>query len=395
MQKTRVVTRMAESKKNDTYSVSLMFDEESSGRILSLQNEAASVTQNDSLTKNAAPPHITLGMFHACQEALPALRSSFLEFSKLFTRQFSIHFSRFDHFLQKVIFLSLKDSEALKEFNIILHEKYFSNFEAGSNKNYTPERFFPHVAIALKLKGEQFERGIKWACPALRQAGLSALPLSLHSPQAGNASGGAPIPHASLPKSVKIISVVLALCKPYTVLEKVTLPSETVTSAQRHKNMAAIKSTGGKIEVMLRSALFRFGFRFRKNDKRLSGSPDIVFPHYRAAIFINGCFWHSHGWKSESSLIKSALLDEDILYSLKCDKFRMPTSNTDFWIRKFSRNRERDIRDIEKLLLDGWRVGIVWECSITGKNRNEKIISVAEKISYWLEEEKSWLFREF
>ncbi|HCA19260.1 MAG TPA: very short patch repair endonuclease [Treponema sp.] len=192
--------------------------------------------------------------------------------------------------------------------------------------------------------------------------------------------------------------------------------------------MSAIRSTGGKLEVALRSQLFRFGFRFRKNDKRLTGSPDIVFPHYKAVIFINGCFWHAHGWLSASrspiasthangaqatyehgwspankngkksqktDLIKSSLLEENVLYSLKCEKFRMPTTNPDFWLQKFTRNRKRDIRDIEKLLEEGWRVGVVWECSITGRGRKQKIISTAEKISLWLEEGQSEIFREF
>lgn len=384
---------MSELQKTQTYAVSLLFDEESAKKILALQKEAASVTQNDSLTKNESTPHITLGMFHASDAELLALRSAFLDFSKNISQQFSISFSGFDNFLKKVIFLSVKDSEPLKELNSILHEKYLKDFKAGSNKNYTPDRFFPHVAIALKLKPEQFEKGINWACPPIN--GGRAFRGSANASLLRNGYAAPPIPHAALPASVKILSVALALCKPYKILESVTLPTEMRTSPERHKNMAAIKSTGGKLEVMLRSTLFKFGFRFRKNDKRLSGSPDIVFPHYRAVIFINGCFWHSHGWKREPSLIKSTLLDEEVLYSLQCEKFRMPTTNIDFWLRKFSRNRERDIRDIEKLLLEGWRVGIVWECSITGRNRSEKILSIAEKISCWLEEEKSELFREF
>ena len=169
--------------------------------------------------------------------------------------------------------------------------------------------------------------------------------------------------------------------------------------------MSAIRSTGGKLEVALRSQLFKFGFRFRKNDKRLTGSPDIVFPHYKAVIFINGCFWHAHGWllatstkgkkSQKTDLIKSSFLEENVLYSLKCEKFRMPRTNPDFWRQKFTRNRERDIRDIEKLLEEGWRVGVVWECSITGRGRKQKIISTAEKISLWLEEGQSEIFREF
>ena len=170
---------------------------------------------------------------------------------------------------------------------------------------------------------------------------------------------------------------------------------DTLTAEQRHKNMSHIRSTGGTLETSLSSQLFRFGFRFRKNDRQLAGSPDIVFPHYHAVVFINGCFWHAHGWKSEKSLIKSGVLPEKVLYSLRCAKFRMPTTNEDFWQKKFGRNRERDIRDITTLLDEGWRVGVVWECSITGKNRREKIYDIASRISLWLEEGFDQPFREF
>ena len=168
-----------------------------------------------------------------------------------------------------------------------------------------------------------------------------------------------------------------------------------LTKEQRHKNMSSIRSTGGKLEVALRSALFQFGFRFRKNDKRLKGSPDIVFPHYRAVVFINGCFWHAHGWKSGNSLVSSSALEESVLYSLSCEKFRMPKTNRSFWEAKFTRNRARDLSDIAELLEQGWRVGIVWECSLLGKKRTEKIREVAESISQWLEEEFSEPFRKF
>jgi DNA mismatch endonuclease, patch repair protein len=64
----------------------------------------------------------------------------------------------------------------------------------------------------------------------------------------------------------------------------------------------------------------------------------------------------------------------------------LPKSNTEFWQKKLARNKERDRKDYDVLLNDGWRVGVVWECSITGKNRVLKIRSVSEEISLWLEE---------
>ena len=138
-------------------------------------------------------------------------------------------------------------------------------------------------------------------------------------------------------------------------------------------DMSLIKSSETKPERQIRSELFRMGFRFRKNDRRLLGKPDIVLPHYHAVIFVNGCFWHAHG----------------------CSRFKMPKTNSEFWNAKFERNKARDKEQIEKLLVEGWRVSLVWECSILGKNRTAKIRDVASKICYWLEEEPHERFMEF
>lgn len=424
---------MTDSQKSEsrTYSVSLILDQLSAEKILSAQKELSQVIQNDHLTKNPPPPHITLGFFHAKAEDFPKLKAAFEDFANSAGHSFEIDFGQPDSFLDKVIFLPIKKNSSsfahLKALNATLHEK-FTVFEAGGNRNYTPERFFPHTALAVKLTKDQFEKGINWAFPALSdRGGLSAVPLSLHSAapfaRSGTANAAATIPNAGSPKAeivkkssaeseatcpevpanAKITAISLATTHPYKELSRIALSTDTLSLEQRHKNMSAIRSTGGKLEVALRSQLFRFGFRFRKNDKRLTGSPDIVFPHYKAVIFINGCFWHAHGWLSaakskksqKTDLIKSSLLEENVLYSLKCEKFRMPTTNPDFWLQKFTRNRKRDIRDIEKLLEEGWRVGVVWECSITGRGRKQKIISTAEKISLWLEEGQSEIFREF
>ena len=417
-----------------TYSVSLILDPSSAEKILSAQKELALITQNENLAKNPPPPHITLGFFHANDEDFPKLKELFEDFSKSAGPSFDLDFGQPDSFLEKVIFLPVKkDSKSfarLKSLNLALHEK-FTVFEPGGNRNYTPERFFPHTVLAVKLTKNQFEKGMNWAfrlSPSRAHSfscsfGFSGFRLSATLPTA-TANAAATIPNADtskagtvkklsaeseatcpdLPASAKIIAISLAETHPYKELSRIALLTNTLSLEQRHKNMSAIRSTGGKLEVALRSQLFKFGFRFRKNDKRLTGSPDIVFPHYQAVIFINGCFWHAHGWSPKNKkgkkaqkleMIKSSLLEENILYSLKCEKFRMPTTNTDFWLQKFTRNRERDIRDIEKLLEEGWRVGVVWECSITGRLRKQKILSTAEKISLWLEEGQSEIFREF
>ncbi|MBQ0051242.1 MAG: DNA mismatch endonuclease Vsr [Treponema sp.] len=145
-------------------------------------------------------------------------------------------------------------------------------------------------------------------------------------------------------------------------------------SQARHLNMSHIRSTETTPERIIRSALHKIGFRFRKNDRRYPGTPDIVLPHFHAVIFVNGCFWHGHE---------------------NCDKFRVPKTNSAFWTAKFERNKKRDQRVKENLLNDGWRVGIVWECSITGRNKKLKLQNVTEQISLWLDEEFAESYREF
>ena len=149
---------------------------------------------------------------------------------------------------------------------------------------------------------------------------------------------------------------------------------DTLTKEQRHFVMSQIKGSGTKPETVVRSYLHKLGFRFRKNDKRLVGKPDIVFPRYYAAVFVNGCFWHGHD---------------------SCKKVRSPKTNTEYWTLKIERNRARDKEEIQTLLAQGWRVGVVWECSITGKNRAEKIQEVSESVALWLEEGFDQAFKEF
>lgn len=395
---------------SETFAVSLLLDARSSQAILSMQQDFAKITGNDVLIKKTAPAHVTLGMFHVAEGQLLELKSLFSDFASALEKKLTLDFCGIDSFKEKVIFLSISKAdktapaekgssfEILKSLNARLHQSFLPHFEPGGNRNYIPENFFPHIALAVKLTKDQFEKGISLA----------------------QASCTYSVPHGFLLPAIpcaKVTYISLARCHPYEEIMKISL-TDSLNPEQRHKNMAAIHSTGGKLEVSLRSQLFKFGFRFRKNDKRLTGKPDIVFPHYKAVIFVNGCFWHAHGWepsrssinsahangatatyahgwKSDESLIRSPILEEDVLYSLKCDKFRMPTTNPEFWLAKFTRNRERDLRDIEKLLAEGWRVGVVWECSITGRLRKEKIRSVAEKISLWLEEGYSEIYREF
>ncbi|MEE3410404.1 MAG: very short patch repair endonuclease [Treponema sp.] len=149
---------------------------------------------------------------------------------------------------------------------------------------------------------------------------------------------------------------------------------DTLTKEQRHFVMSQIKSRDTKPELLVRSYLHKLGFRFRKNDKRLTGKPDLYFPRYYAVIFVNGCFWHGHR---------------------SCRKVRIPKSNTEYWTQKIERNKERDKEEVKSLLEQGYRVGVVWECSITGKNRAQKIQALSESVALWLEEGFDQNYKEF
>ena len=125
---------------------------------------------------------------------------------------------------------------------------------------------------------------------------------------------------------------------------------DTVTPEKRHYIMSKIRGKDTSPEILVRKYLFSMGLRYRKNDKKLPGHPDIVFPKYHTVVFINGCFWHGHEG---------------------CRYFRLPSSNVEFWEAKIKRNRERDAKDIADLQNKGWRVITVWECQVKRKSERE------------------------
>lgn len=119
----------------------------------------------------------------------------------------------------------------------------------------------------------------------------------------------------------------------------------------RSYTMSHIRGKDTTIEVLVRSYLFSRGLRFRKNDKRYPGHPDIVLPKWHTIVFVNGCFWHMHEG---------------------CSKHSMPKSNVEFWSAKLLRNHERDIKQHAELEAMGWRVIDVWECELSKGNRGER-----------------------
>ena len=116
-------------------------------------------------------------------------------------------------------------------------------------------------------------------------------------------------------------------------------------SEQRSRNMSAIKSKNTKPEIAVRKLLHSMGYRFRLHRKDLPGSPDIVLPKYKTAIFVNGCFWHRHE---------------------NCKYASNPKTRKEFWEKKFRENINRDNLNQANLLLKGWKIIIIWECQLKG-----------------------------
>lgn len=142
---------------------------------------------------------------------------------------------------------------------------------------------------------------------------------------------------------------------------------DVLNRKQRSFNMSRIRSKDTKPELLIRKALFAKGFRYRLHQKNLPGRPDLVFSKYKAVIFINGCFWHYHG----------------------CHLSKLPSTRRDWWKSKLEGNRSRDQNNREKLLASGWKILIVWECVLHGKNKVSA--SVISKIEKWLLSDTSFL----
>lgn len=139
----------------------------------------------------------------------------------------------------------------------------------------------------------------------------------------------------------------------------VNIIMDTMSGEQRSYCMSRIHSKDTKPEILVRKFLWHNGFRYRKNVRKLPGSPDIVIRKLKTAIFIHGCFWHGH------NVID--LSDNNLADSICC---KVPHSNRRFWLDKINRNRDRDSENRSKLMEAGWRVITVWECELTKKRRD-------------------------
>lgn len=133
---------------------------------------------------------------------------------------------------------------------------------------------------------------------------------------------------------------------------------DIVDSVTRSRMMSGIRSRNTLPELALRTSLHELGFRFRLHSKVLPGKPDLVLPRYRAGIFVHGCFWHRHD---------------------NCQYASNPATRSEFWQEKFAANIARDNKNRKLLLEMGWRVAIVWECSL-----RRDVVTTSVTVSDWL-----------
>lgn len=136
---------------------------------------------------------------------------------------------------------------------------------------------------------------------------------------------------------------------------------DVVSPETRSRMMSGIRGKDTIPELIVRKALHSMGFRYRLHAKELPGKPDIVLPKYSAVVFVHGCFWHGHS----------------------CPLFKMPSTRPEFWRDKISRNCSNDARAFAALRADGWRVAVIWECALKGKNE-KGVADVAGRVAGWL-----------
>jgi DNA mismatch endonuclease (patch repair protein) len=131
-------------------------------------------------------------------------------------------------------------------------------------------------------------------------------------------------------------------------------PIDPPVDPSRSRLMGRVAQRDTKPEMIVRKALFAGGYRYRLHGRRLPGTPDLVFPGRRAAVFVHGCFWHRHSG---------------------CPSASMPKTRAEFWSAKFATNVARDRRVEEELRASGWRVHVVWECETRGNRFLEPLLN--------------------
>ena len=137
---------------------------------------------------------------------------------------------------------------------------------------------------------------------------------------------------------------------------------DRVSKQTRSRIMATVRSKDTEPEWTVRRGLFARGLRYRLHASRLPGRPDLIFPQFRTAVFVHGCFWHGHEF---------------------CPRFRPPASNLGYWVRKIQTNRDRDNRNCAALVQLGWRVRVIWECELRRQPRGV-IDELLDQLADWV-----------
>lgn len=122
---------------------------------------------------------------------------------------------------------------------------------------------------------------------------------------------------------------------------------DTLTREERSERMRRVRSKNTKVELVVRRLVHGMGYRYRLHDRKVTGSPDMVFRARRKVIFVHGCFWHGH----------------------VCKLGRIPKSRIEFWSQKMGANRNRDAKVLETLEATGWKALVVWECELGDRER--------------------------
>lgn len=148
---------------------------------------------------------------------------------------------------------------------------------------------------------------------------------------------------------------------------------DIVDTATRSKIMASIRGKNTRPELTVRRGLHKLGMRFRLHCRELPGSPDLVFPKYRATLFVHGCFWHRHQ---------------------SCRQAYTPSQNAAQWIEKLEANAERDRRQIAQLQAAGWRVLVIWECALRANDVSDLLIAVANELKCGESAYREWPARQ-
>jgi len=147
--------------------------------------------------------------------------------------------------------------------------------------------------------------------------------------------------------------------------------TDAVDRQTRSKMMSAVRAKNTKLETEIRQRLFAQGFRYRLHARDLPGTPDMVLPKYSTVIFVHGCFWHYHG----------------------CSRSTIPDSRRNWWRKKLEDNRNRDEKALAELRSNGWRVVVIWECSVRrpGIDRQKALDRVCLRVEKFLRSKRIFL----